>query len=102
MKKVLGRDRVEDIIQFEKGDVLFRDGDDADRLYLIQKGTLECSVHGSVESPDSGIRCDGDLVGTEALTDGATHHLTATCASTVRAVCLYRDELLKYPTGSRS
>jgi len=103
IKKVLGKDRLDETVSFRPGDVLYRGGDPADVLYLIQKGTLVSSVTAK-GSPVRGAglvnvyrgqRSGGDLVGTGALTDSGVRHCTVTCRTPVRAVAIPRKELLE-------
>jgi CRP-like cAMP-binding protein/serine/threonine protein kinase len=90
-------------IQFNPGDVLFRQGDIADTLYLIQNGLVEVSISSSSKNQSNphgisvrvGQRGQGDIVGVSAATGAGKRHTTATALTKCEVVAVSRTELEK-------
>jgi len=82
------------------GASLFRLGDAADRLYLIQRGlirlTLPMKVRGSEEDVVVEERTSGQTVGWSALTPPYKFTLAATAPLETEVVAISREELRKH------
>jgi len=87
------------------GTSLFRLGDPADRLFLVDRGriklTLPMSVRGREEDIFVEERAPGQAVGWSALIPPYRFTLTATAAlCDAEVIALPREELLKYFAGN--
>jgi Na+/H+ antiporter len=63
------------------GEVLFREGDAADSLYIVGRGALSVEVREAGRQAEVGVLGGGDVVGEVALLSGASRH-----GATVRAI----------------
>ncbi|MEZ4449165.1 MAG: ABC transporter transmembrane domain-containing protein [Nannocystaceae bacterium] len=71
--------------RFDEGEVVFREGDPADRLYVVARGALEVLIDGRPEPRVRTLR-DGDLFGEIALIKGTPR--TATIRAMVPTLAL--------------
>jgi CRP/FNR family transcriptional regulator/CRP/FNR family cyclic AMP-dependent transcriptional regulator len=80
---------------FKRGQALFYEDEPGSALYLLQSGRVKIVCL----APDGGERIlhvfgPGDCLGELSLVDGAPRSATAVALDEVRALMLYRDELL--------
>lgn len=59
---------------FEAGDVIFSEGEDADKMYLVIEGQVRLTVNGEPMSTE----VPGGIIGEMALIDSGTRSATAT------------------------
>jgi NADH dehydrogenase len=79
--------------RFEPGDVVFREGDVGDRLYMILSGEAEI-VRGSGEGEQVLARLGaGECFGEMALLSGATRNATARACSVLEVLSLHKRDL---------
>jgi CRP-like cAMP-binding protein len=74
-------------VEAQPGDVMGREGDDADEVWLVLEGSLEASRRGRVVSQYD----VGDLAGDLALVDGR-HPVTLTVRAPTSMLALGRDD----------
>mmetsp|Transcript_5816 Transcript_5816/g.19107 ORF Transcript_5816/g.19107 Transcript_5816/m.19107 type:complete len:143 (-) Transcript_5816:185-613(-) len=79
------------------GDVLFREGDEADHMYIIRSGTLLSSMLGvDGRRRDIGTRVRGECCGETACLSRAPFNTTVTCCSErCEVVSVPRDAFLE-------
>jgi len=84
-------------IQARKGEWLFQEGKDADRVYIIKSGAVEMltKVNGEYELPIKIIRPKGGCFGTSALVPPYEYSLSAKCAEDAALLVLKRQDLEK-------
>ena len=79
--------------EFEPGRVIFREGDEQNRLYLILSGTV--ALRSDPAGTSMLVLRAGDALGWSALLDGEHRHFEARCMSPVRALAFEGRELLR-------
>ena len=79
-------------LRFEKGQILFGQGDDGTRLYLMAKGQVRLAIASKSQRGLSfQIAVAGDLIGEIAVLDGGPRSATATALTPVTAYALERS-----------
>jgi CRP-like cAMP-binding protein len=79
-------------VVFEKGQVIFREGEEADRFYLIRQGRVALEVHAAgigtitIQTLDA-----GDILGWSWLVPPYRWHFDARAVETTRAIALDGD-----------
>ena len=85
------------VVQFKKGQVIFREGDIANRLYLIETGKVILESSGAVGDP---VVIDtigaGDLLGWSWMFPPYVWHFTARAVDPVTAIFFYGTILREY------
>jgi len=85
------------VVQFKKGQVIFREGDIANRFYLIETGQV---ILESSDAPDDSVVIDmigsGDLLGWSWMFPPYVWHFTARAAEPVTAIFFYGTILREY------
>ena len=85
--------RVMRAVRFERGDVLFRQGEEADGLHVLEQGLVQASRRlpggGELEYARLG---PGDVLGEIPLLDGGRHSATARVAEPTRLLSLSRAD----------
>mmetsp|Transcript_22747 Transcript_22747/g.66940 ORF Transcript_22747/g.66940 Transcript_22747/m.66940 type:complete len:843 (+) Transcript_22747:76-2604(+) len=83
--------------EMRSGDVLFREGDEADHMYIIRSGTLLSSMLGvDGRRRDIGTRVRGECCGETACLSRAPFNTTVTCCSErCEVVSVPRDAFLE-------
>ncbi len=85
--------RIEKVLS--PGDVLFRDGDPPDSVYLIKDGKIEISKGEGTRKRVLAVLKEGDFLGEMAVIDGSPRSATATALSKIRLVTLNTEEFKK-------
>ena len=82
------------LTEFEAGQIVFHEGDIANRFYLIEKGTVSLETHGESNSviPVQTVG-PGDVVGWSWLFPPYYWHFTACALEATRAVFFYGTRL---------
>jgi MFS family permease len=83
------------VVSVASGDVVFREGDEGDRYYVIASGTAEVTIRGQ-HVRDLG---PGDTFGEIALLRDIPRTATVTATSAVTARTIERDEFIAAVTG---
>ena len=80
---------------YHKGDIIFRQGDVGDRMYIIQSGAIRIThTHGGLET-EIAIREKGEVFGEMALFDAELRSATATAVQECRLLPLTKTSLLE-------
>lgn len=82
-------------ITYRKGDVIFREGDMGDNMYIIQSGAVEISQIKDGHKHVLAILESGNFFGEMALIDSRPRSATATAISRSRLLFLARDTLME-------
>ena len=82
-------------ITYRKGDVIFREGDMGDNMYIIQSGAVEISQTKDGHKHVLAILESGNFFGEMALIDSRPRSATATAISRSRLLLLTRDTLME-------
>jgi len=69
---------------YQKGDVIFREGESGEDMYIIQSGAVEVSRHQGVEKIHVNFLEKGDFFGEMALVDNKPRSATVTAISRTR------------------
>ncbi len=77
------------------GDILFRDGDPPDSVYLIKEGEIEISKGEGTRKKILAVLKEGDFLGEMAVIDGSPRSATATALSKIRLITLNTEEFKK-------
>jgi signal transduction histidine kinase len=89
------RDSIE-VRHYTTGQVVFRQGDSGDGLYLIQKGTVEISVRVNEGSKHTlSELAAGDFFGEMAVVDNEPRSATATASTDSELCFIHSDKLLE-------
>src|SRR5579863_4442581 len=79
--------------EFEPGHVIFHEGDERSRLYILSSGTV------ALQSDEAGVSVQvlgpGDVLGWSALVEGGHRQFEARCLSRVRALAFEGGEMLR-------
>jgi CRP-like cAMP-binding protein len=78
---------------FQPGDVLFREGEAGEHLFLIQSGRVRLSKQIDGREQALGEFADGELVGDVAIINAASRHATATVTEPTRCLVLDGSQL---------
>ena len=85
------------VVQFKKGQVIFREGDIANRFYLIETGQV---ILESSDAPDDSVVIDmigsGDLLGWSWMFPPYVWHFTARATEPTAAIFFYGTILREY------
>src|SRR5262245_52918348 len=77
---------------FERGEVLFHEGDDAANLYVLQEGQVKVVlIDDDGEETILHLAGAGDSLGELSLVDGEPRSATAVALTHVKALALHRD-----------
>jgi len=77
-----------DVVSFAKGEVIFREHDPADYMYVILSGEVEISLRGE----PLGAELEGSIIGEMAMINDSQRSATATTLSRVKAARMNRDQ----------
>ena len=82
-------------IQTPKGEWLFQEGKNADRIYILKSGSIEMltRVKGEYELPIKIIRSEGECCGTSALVEPYEYSLSARSAEEATLLEIRRQDL---------
>lgn len=84
-------------VMFAEGETLFRQGDDARRLYLIMRGVVELVIEPPGQAPEVLARlAEGETVGADALLPQGRHAATARVAEPTLAAVVAAHRLAEY------
>lgn len=78
----------EDMVKFPKGEVIFRELEPADYMYVILSGEVEVTLRGE----PLGAELEGGVIGEMAMINNSTRSATTTTLSKVRAARVDRDQ----------
>jgi CRP-like cAMP-binding protein len=80
---------------FRQGDTIFRQGDEANHLYVLVQGAVDLSVKAMEEVGfmTSKIDKEGAVFGTPALMEASRYNVTATCLKASRILIIEADYL---------
>ena len=81
---------------YEKNSVIFKEGDPADRMYIIQSGALEVTQRRGKHEEVLTFLEKGDLVGEIALLDGNSRTATVKAIARSRLLAITRESLLTH------
>lgn len=82
---------------FAEGETLFRQGDEAQRLYIILRGMVELAIERPGCPPEVLARLsDGESVGADAIMPGGRHAATARVVEPTLAVVVVSERLTTY------
>lgn len=81
---------------YEKGCVIFNEGDPSDRMYIIQSGALEVTQRRGKHEEVLTFLEKGDLVGEIALLDGNSRTATVKAITRSRLLALTQESLLTH------
>jgi len=79
-----------DTIRFEEGEVIFREGDPGEAMYVVVEGEVELKVHGKVVE----VVKPGGVLGEMALIDKAPRIATATALADCRLAAIPEKRFL--------
>jgi CRP-like cAMP-binding protein/anti-anti-sigma regulatory factor len=79
--------------ELQAGEVLFREGEPGDRLFLLARGAVSIEVGGGASANRIVTFASGSLFGEAALLDGAARSATAIAAEDAVVYCLSRPAL---------
>jgi CRP/FNR family transcriptional regulator, cyclic AMP receptor protein len=84
--------------QFDEGDVIFRQGDTANRFYLIERGTvqLEAALHSGERRVVAGIIGSGGVLGWSWLFEPYEWQFTARALTVTTAIFFYGTVLREH------
>ena len=85
--------RIEKILS--PGDILFRDGDPPDEVYLIKEGSIEISKGSGIKKKVLAILNEGDFLGEMAVIDGSPRSATAKALTETKLITLDTEEFKK-------
>jgi CRP-like cAMP-binding protein len=83
------------VLEFGPGEIIFREGEPADRLYLIESGQIELESHSSGRHMEQlETLHDGDAIGWSWLFPPFAWHFQARATLTTRVICCNGSRLL--------
>jgi CRP/FNR family cyclic AMP-dependent transcriptional regulator len=82
-------------IVFDAGQYLFRQGDEGDRMYIIQEGEVELVVPQNGQDVRVAIRGPGDFVGETVVFERGRHESGARAVTHVRVLGVDRRNFLR-------
>jgi CRP-like cAMP-binding protein len=77
------------------GDILFRDGDPSDFVYLIKEGEIEISKGEGTKKRVLAVLKEGDFLGEMGVIDGSPRSATASAITETVLITLNTDEFKK-------
>jgi len=87
---------------YNSGDVIIKEGDPADNLYLLQTGALNLKIAGAKQTTHVAIK-PGEAVGWSSLAGRETYTATVECAEPSRLIKINKEKLdqvfRRYPTS---
>jgi CRP-like cAMP-binding protein len=84
-----------DIFRFDEQDIIFRDGDPANRFYMVRRGKVLLELRVSEKATVSvGAVKPGFAFGWSAMLDGGTFTTDAVCAEETEVFSLRREKIL--------
>ncbi len=85
-------------VTFVPGTRIFREGENADSLYVIQEGILDLNFQFKIGGVESELTIDskgkGDSVGWSAVVSPHRYTLTGVCRKSIKALSMNGDSLL--------
>ena len=78
----------EDISEFSRGEVIFRELQEPDYMYVLLEGEVEVTLRGE----PLGAELAGGLIGEMAMINSSSRSATATVLSNVKAARIDRDQ----------
>jgi CRP-like cAMP-binding protein len=84
----IGKESIEE--NYKTGDVLFREGEEAEAFYVLAEGRVDISI-GEKEVVDFVVERPGEIFGWAALVEPYLRTGTATCITDVRVVKVARE-----------
>ena len=78
----------DDVVEFPKKSVIFRELEQADYMYVVLSGEVEVSLRGE----PLGAELEGGVVGEMAMINNASRSATATTLSAVKAARITREQ----------
>lgn len=81
----------ENVLDLEPGDIVFRQGDDADVMYAVVEGSVEVDVDGAVIDRAG----PGGIVGEMALVSGSPRSATVRATTTARVAPVSEQQFLQ-------
>jgi serine/threonine protein kinase len=78
-------------VEFRAGEMLFRQGDPGDRVFLLRSGLVEIFAENSGRRRRLNLRGRGEVIGEMAILDGLGRSASAVARTHVRARTLSRD-----------
>ena len=78
-------------VEFRSGDLLFRQGDEADKVFLVRRGLVEIFAEKSGRRRRLNLRGRGEIIGEMALLDGLGRSASAVARTHVEARTLDRE-----------
>ena len=86
-------------IRIQAGQLLFREGDVADKLFILKSGAVELlTTVDEIELPINIVRNEGECFGTSTMVPPHQYSLSARCAENAVLLCIKKtalDRLLK-------
>jgi len=91
---ILSRSSVE---SFTEGKTIFRQGEEANRLYVLIQGAVDLTVKAQeqIDFMTSKIEKDGAVFGTASLMEPFRYNVTATCLKATKVLRIEADHLKK-------
>lgn len=77
------------------GDILFRDGDPPDYVYLIKEGEIEISKGEGTKKKVLAVLKEGDFLGEMGVIDGSPRSATAAAITEASLITLNTDDFKK-------
>lgn len=77
----------EDVVEFRRGEVIFRELEPADYMYVLLDGEVEITLRGE----PLGAELGGGVIGEMAMINDSTRSATATALSKARAARIDRE-----------
>ena len=78
----------EDTVELPRGEVMFRELDEADYMYVLLEGEVEVTLRGE----PLGAELAGGLIGEMAMINSSSRSATATVLSDVKAARITREQ----------
>lgn len=85
-----------DKVEFDRGEVIFREYDPADYMYVVLTGEVEISLRGE----PLGAELEGGVIGEMAMINNSQRSATATTLSKVTAARIDRDQFRSIIAGN--
>ncbi|HAV92412.1 TPA: hypothetical protein DCW38_04445 [candidate division WOR-3 bacterium] len=79
----------------KKGDVLFRQGDPPDEVYMVKSGKIEIFVNEGDDKKRFAIVTEGEFIGEMSIIDGRPRSASAGAFEDATVIILDRKSLLK-------
>jgi len=94
LNTVLSRSSVE---SFPEGKTIFRQGEEAIRLYILIEGTIDLTVktQEQIDLMTSKIEKEGSALGIPSLIEPFRYNVTATCLKPTKVLMIEADHLMK-------